>query len=181
MTITVEAALLLPVNKPPVVTAGGDFKLSPEGTTTTISLIATVSDDALPNDAGGVTVAWSKVSGPAAVTFGDPSALSTTATFTTIGIYVLRLTATDGELTVFDDLTITFARVYGDASLSGTSGMEDLTLVIDWLIGRIAMPADGDNAYVAADVNGDGSINLADLHWMVMWLIGRITEFPAEL
>jgi hypothetical protein len=42
-----------------------------------------------------VITGWSAVSGPGPVTFGDPSALATTASFTTPGVYVLVLTAAD--------------------------------------------------------------------------------------
>jgi hypothetical protein len=40
---------------------------------------------------------WSKESGPGDVTFADASALSTTATFTRLGEYVLKLTADNGQ------------------------------------------------------------------------------------
>ena len=40
---------------------------------------------------------WSKESGPGTVTFADPRALITTASFSALGSYVLKLTATDGE------------------------------------------------------------------------------------
>jgi hypothetical protein len=40
------------------------------------------------------------------VVFGDPSAVSTTASFSAAGSYVLRLTASDGELSASDDLTV---------------------------------------------------------------------------
>ncbi len=39
---------------------------------------------------------WTKESGPGAVTFADPKALTTTATFSALGSYVLKLTVTDG-------------------------------------------------------------------------------------
>jgi hypothetical protein len=41
------------------------------------------------------------------VTFGDDSATQTTAIFSAVGTYVLRLQADDGELTTSDELTIT--------------------------------------------------------------------------
>ena len=40
---------------------------------------------------------WSKESGPGAVTFSDPKALITTATFSALGDYVLKLTVSNGE------------------------------------------------------------------------------------
>lgn len=42
-------------------------------------------------------VRWSRLSGPGRVTFADPSALVTTATFTVPGVHVLQLTADNGE------------------------------------------------------------------------------------
>src|SRR5262249_34835340 len=50
---------------------------------------------------------WSKNSGPGTVTFANGSALTTTATFSTAGSYVLRLTASDTALTSSSDVTIT--------------------------------------------------------------------------
>ncbi len=46
-----------------------------------------------------VTTAWIKESGPGEVRFADPKAMTTTATFTRPGHYVLRLTARNGEAT----------------------------------------------------------------------------------
>ncbi len=51
-----------------------------------------------PAPTGPAPVAvWSKASGPGEVKFADPSALITTATFTTPGAYVLKLTADNGQ------------------------------------------------------------------------------------
>jgi len=70
------------------------------------NLNGTASDDGMP--AGStMTTTWSKVSGPGTVTFGNVNAQSTTASFSTAGVYVLRLTATDGSLSRSDDATIT--------------------------------------------------------------------------
>ncbi len=75
--------------------------------TTTLSLTATVTDDGLPNPPALVTNAWSKVSGPGTVTFSNPGAISTTATFSAVGSYVLRLTASDSALSSSRDITVT--------------------------------------------------------------------------
>src|SRR5262249_18944521 len=56
-----------------------------------------VSDDGLPNNTLSVT--WTKMSGPGNVTFDNPSQAATSASFGTVGTYVLQLTATDGALT----------------------------------------------------------------------------------
>jgi hypothetical protein len=49
---------------------------------------------------------WSQISGPGTVTFGDASAADTTATFSTIGTYVLRLDVDDGFNHFTRDLTV---------------------------------------------------------------------------
>src|SRR5579864_2330143 len=46
-----------------------------------------------------LTLAWSKVSGPGSVTFSSPASAVTQATFSTFGVYVLQLSATDGNST----------------------------------------------------------------------------------
>jgi hypothetical protein len=53
-----------------------------------------------------VTTTWSEVSGPGTVSFADPSAVSTTASFSEAGTYVLRLSADDSALTSSDELTV---------------------------------------------------------------------------
>lgn len=74
-------------------------------------LEASVSDDGKPLVPGAVTKTWSKQSGPGTVTFGDIHQPTTTATFSTSGSYVLRLTADDGEFQSFVDLTITVGAI----------------------------------------------------------------------
>ena len=56
---------------------------------------------------GNVTVTWHKVSGPGSVTFADPNSEVTSATFSAVGEYVLRLHATDGTFDATDDVTVT--------------------------------------------------------------------------
>jgi len=52
------------------------------------------------------TVTWSKESGPGAVTFADAKAPVTTATFSALGAYVLRLTVDNGQSTVSSTLNV---------------------------------------------------------------------------
>jgi len=56
----------------------------------------------MPSPPAAVTVAWSKVSGPGTVVFGSQNAVATTATFSTTGTYVLRLTASIG-ISIYPD------------------------------------------------------------------------------
>ncbi len=98
-------------NRAPVVRAGPDQStVLPDAA----SLDGTVTDDGLPDPPGAVTTSWSLASGPGPVTFGDPSAVDTTVTFSAAGTYVLRLTAGDGEATVVDDVTVQVAAVGAD-------------------------------------------------------------------
>jgi len=93
-----------PPNQPPVVNAGVDQTITLPATAT---LAGAVSDDGLPTPPGAVTVTWTKLSGPGTVTFGNANLASTTATFSTMGTYVLRLTASDSVLSASDDVTVT--------------------------------------------------------------------------
>ncbi|MDH4309996.1 MAG: PKD domain-containing protein, partial [Acidimicrobiia bacterium] len=86
----------------PMVNAGPDQIIS---ITETVTLDATVTDDGLPG--GGVTTLWDVVSGPGVVTFDDASSVDTTATFSAVGTYLLRLTADDGQLSASDEAEIT--------------------------------------------------------------------------
>ncbi|NUQ65488.1 MAG: DNRLRE domain-containing protein, partial [Pirellulales bacterium] len=98
-TITVQS-----VNTAPSVNAGPDQTITISGPA---HLDGTVADDGLPNPPGSFTAAWSKLSGPGVVTFGNASAVDTTATFNLPGAYILRLTAFDGQFTISDDVAIT--------------------------------------------------------------------------
>lgn len=90
------------VNQAPTVDAGADqFIAFPLPAT----LDGAVDDDGLNN--GTPVVGWSKVSGPGTVSFENGSAMDTTASFDTPGLYVLRLTADDGEYTASDEATFT--------------------------------------------------------------------------
>ena len=71
------------------------------------NLAGIVTDDGLPNPPAAVTTLWTKESGPGTVTFLDANAIDTTASFSTGGTYILRLTADDDELSSYDELTIT--------------------------------------------------------------------------
>ena len=99
LTVTVSAA-----NQAPTVSAGADRTVTLPNT---LSLAGTASDDGLPNPPATLTTTWSRVSGPGTVTFGNVNALSTTASFSAAGSYVLRLTASDSVLSTSDDLTVT--------------------------------------------------------------------------
>ncbi len=89
-------------NVAPVVNAGPDQSV--DFPATSASLSGSASDDGLPGT--GLTTQWTKVSGPGTVTFGNAAALSTTATFSAAGSYVLQLTASDGLLSSSDSVSV---------------------------------------------------------------------------
>jgi hypothetical protein len=90
------------VNSPPNVNAGPDHAIQlPNG----VFLNATVTDDGQPTPASLLT-SWTIVSGPGSVSFGNAAAIDTTASFSTAGTYVLRLTASDGQLQASDTVTV---------------------------------------------------------------------------
>ncbi len=108
------------------------------------ALDGSASDDGVPASPGAVAVSWSQASGPGTATFADANAAATTASFDVGGTYVLRLTATDGELVTHDFTTVTvndlviesrIAHSAADAEESATGAVTlnsaDLELVDD--------------------------------------------------
>ncbi len=92
-----------PANAAPTANAGPDLEVTLPAQAV---LNGTVSDDGLPSPPS-LTTTWSMVSGPGLVTFLDPNAVDTQASFSTSGTYVLRLTASDGSLSTSDQAQIT--------------------------------------------------------------------------
>src|SRR5262249_47956504 len=78
-------------------------------------LTGLVSDDGLPS--GTLTQKWSQLSGPGVATFSTPTTASTAVTFSTVGTYVLQLSASDGVLTSSSALAVTVIVPSSDPSL----------------------------------------------------------------
>ncbi len=107
-------------NAAPVVDAGPDAVVTLP--TSSVALDGTVSDDGLPENSQ-LSVTWSHVggTGTGTVSFGDANAIDTTATFSAdAGSYILRLTATDGELTTSDEMIV---QVYAEGTASAISSI----------------------------------------------------------
>jgi hypothetical protein len=94
---------VLPLNQAPIVDAGPD--LSVDAPAPAILLAGAVSDDGRPVG-NPVDVTWSVVFASGEVTFTDPSSATTSAGFELSGAYVLRLSASDGELLASDDVIV---------------------------------------------------------------------------
>ncbi|MGC4116149.1 MAG: PKD domain-containing protein [Myxococcales bacterium] len=99
VTVTVNPAPAS--NLPPVVSAGPAQAIS-FGSAAQLS--GSVTDDGLPG--GALSVSWSQVSGPGTATFAAPTSAATTATFSAAGVYVLRVSASDGALNASADTTV---------------------------------------------------------------------------
>jgi K319-like protein len=154
---------IAPQNQPPVVNAGNDITVF---LPSAITLVGTVTDDGLP--AGStVSVQWTKVSGPGVVNFTSPLTKQTNATFILGGTYVLRLTATDGELTAFDDVTVTVitnnrapvVNAGPDQTVSLAAGAQLAGTATD-----DGLPVGSTLAVTWSKVNGPGTVTFADLH-----------------
>jgi hypothetical protein len=89
-------------NQAPVVNAGVDKTVVLPAS---VSLVGAATDDGMP--APTLFPTWSKVSGPGDVIFTAGGQLSTQAYFTAKGVYTLRLTVSDADLSSFDDLVVT--------------------------------------------------------------------------
>jgi hypothetical protein len=78
-------------------------------------------DDGKPNPPGLVTVQWTRVNGPTAVTIEGERTTRATVRFTSAGTYGFRVTASDGALSASDEVRA--GDVVGGSSkiLSGTS------------------------------------------------------------
>ncbi len=90
-------------NLAPFVSAGSD-RSTPVNRSLTLG--GDAYDDGQPST-NALSVTWSKVSGPGSVTFGNNKAVDSSATFSTPGTYVLRLTGSDGVMQNSDDVTVT--------------------------------------------------------------------------
>ena len=126
------------VNMPPCANAGADQTTA----STSVNLSGSAFDDGDPSS-GSLTNTWSKVSGPGAVTFGNANSLTTTASFSSPGVYVLRLTANDSQLQGTDDIQITVqgsanpALTIDDVSLNeGNTGATNATFTVSLVSGN---------------------------------------------
>ena len=112
--VPVTAAAPASSNAAPVVGAGPDLAVTLPGTA---ALAGTATDDGKPAGSA-LDVTWLKVSGPGTVSFANAKEAATTAAFGEAGIYVLQLTASDGELVTADEVVVTVsaASAAGDRS-----------------------------------------------------------------
>jgi hypothetical protein len=86
------------------------------------------------------------------VTFGNATSIDTTAAFSEPGSYVLRLTANDGWVKTFDEVSVTVASPSDPTSSPGD----------DWREEHFGTPENSGNAADSADPDADGIANLLE-------------------
>ena len=79
--------------------------------TNVILQLSAIAIDNQPNSPPPLTTSWVQISGPGTVTFGNSNALSTTATFSTNGVYLLNFQAIKGALVTSIPLTAVVGNV----------------------------------------------------------------------
>jgi M6 family metalloprotease-like protein len=80
---------------------------NPPLVTATPAIVQVGSNTVLSVDAAGSwSFTWSRISGPGNTTFNSPTAMTTTASFDTLGTYLVGVTMTDGTNQVFSETTV---------------------------------------------------------------------------
>jgi hypothetical protein len=190
----------LPVNQPPAVNAGPDQTIY---LPSAASLAGSARDDGLPSPPSTLTTTWRKISGRedaagGTVVFANPNSPVTTATFGADGVYVLRLTASDGAVTVSDDVTITVNPAPSMGTGSGllgeyfndpnngshfvtyVGGRLDGTVTFDWASSAPAAGVTADNfsirwtGRVQPPVNGSYTFTTIADDGVRLWVNGQL-------
>ena len=111
-------------NRPPTVSAGPDRDITLPAS---VSLTVTVSDDRL---LGPLTYQWSAIKG-SGITFQSPRSATTQVLFAKSGVFPLRVTVSDGQLTSSDDVVVTVRRkFFGNKSSPTTQTTVNTNLAV---------------------------------------------------
>lgn len=133
-----------------------------------LQLVANTSDDGRPEPPAALSYAWSAITTPAgaSVNFDDASQLSTGATFTAAGNYLLRLTVSDGELQSTADIAVAYGgsgtgsgQDIGSVGVGGSSTAVDGTWTVRGSGVDIWDTADGFH-FRYAELRGDGFVQV---------------------
>ncbi len=104
-------------NRPPTVSVASQSSLDASVFPVSIELVGTVTDDGLPETPGQIALTWTKVSGPGPAWFESPQASRTLVSLPGVGVYVLRLDATDGALESEAETVVTVRRTTAPVTL----------------------------------------------------------------
>ncbi len=103
-------------NRAPRVDAGPDRELSSRSFPLSVTLAGAAIDDGLP-EGSPVTFRWTQVAGPRGVVLRTGALSNDVVELPGAGIYVLRMSASDGEREVSDEVQLTVVRPGSDATL----------------------------------------------------------------
>ncbi len=133
------AVVVNPFNHPPVVDAGTNFIAK---TNANYFLRGRATDDGFPTTPGRLSTRWVKMTGAGLVTFGNSNLLVTTVRFSANGIYKLRLSAHDGEVTSYADV------IYRVSSVTDTNAptlsqvtvadVTENTITLNWVTDELS-------------------------------------------
>lgn len=138
-------------NQPPSVSAGLDQSVT---LGQSAALDGSVSDDGLPAPPGALTTTWTQISGPGTAQFANANAVDTSVSFSSAGSYVLRLSASDSELTGQDDVSVAVIDPNGTQVIEAriTNGNDDVEEQPSGSVtrgnGDLELVADGSNVQV---------------------------------
>jgi len=157
---------IVTTNKRPMVYGGPTLNLS--GITDIAKLSGYAADDGLPSNT--LTLQWSQLSGPGTVQFADTARGTTTATFSSVGTYIVRLTATDGSLSSTADVVVNVGSSIVqpptcDLNNDGIVDSRDVILFVNMVLGLA--PLD-----LRADLNQDNTVNIVDVQRAVAAAMG---------
>jgi hypothetical protein len=140
------------VNQPPTVSAGSDQLISLPTSSTTLTGSGTDADGTI------ASYAWSKVSGPSAISFGSASQASTSVSGLTVaGVYVFRLTITDNKGGIStDDINVLV-----NQSPAANAGIDKTIILPTTTTSLTGIGSDADGtiaAYAWSSVSGPSAI-----------------------
>src|SRR6266540_472132 len=162
------AEVSVTVNPAPVTNTAPSVSIDPVADVTLpagASLTGHVSDDGLPNPPGATTLNWTKQSGPGTASFTNATTAATTVSFSAAGSYVLRLTANDGALSSYADVTVTVnpePTIFVDGFESGTLGAWSLSATDNGDLAVTAAAALAGTYGMQARINDNNSIFVTD-------------------
>ena len=137
-------------NHAPVVNAGPDVSVQ---IGIPVTLIGTVTDDGLPNPPAAVTYAWTYLGTNTDVVITNPASLTNTFVFSTSGDYVFRLTANDGAISSYDEVTVT---VLEPTTISVTADIPDAN-ELGPVAGDFTLTRTGDTNEIAVNISFSGT------------------------
>jgi Fungalysin metallopeptidase (M36)/IgGFc binding protein/Bacterial Ig domain/K319L-like, PKD domain/Fungalysin/Thermolysin Propeptide Motif/Fibronectin type III domain len=147
-----------PVDQPPLAVAGpNQIIILPANL---VSLAGSVTYANFPGTVD--IVQWSKVSGPGDVAFSNPANPITTATFSTNGIYVLQLFASDSFLSASNSLSVTVDAPPVISAGPTTTNTFPGTVTLQGAASDDGLPTNGTLTVQWSKVSGSGTVVFDD-------------------